>query len=721
MTGGTALLEQGLAAHRQGDLAGALALYRQVLALDRANADATHLIGVIAYQTGDPATAINVIGRAIALDDRNPAYHSNLGEALRATGALDRAAASHARAIALDVNFTEAHRNLGVVELARGDAQAAADSFRRALARDPRSAPAWHGLGLASEALGRMADASDAYRQCLRHEPAHAEARRHLDALPPIPALALPASASPADITLADLRELCRKPGGPDRLAVIEALCETLLQGGTAAPRPILDALEAEAACGDPILDASVQFRLSGDLYHYERLIHTVMGNGDAWPLDVAHAVYWSINRQLFLGRALGTRLAAFTAGDLPRFYRWILRELQRRHAVRPKPFRSRFQPESQAEPATPRRIVLVTNQFTRPMHQPSRDAFDYARRLQDDFGCAVLLVNGNLLPSALVTAFVPPFQAVVTPDLAGPVAVTADGATVQTWSSVERSLSETKIRGLVDAIEGFDPDLVLSFGGSVLAADLFAGVRPTLCLPTTSGLTCSLADIVLSFDGGDPTAGLPEEYRAPFAERSRPFVFGYSAPAAAQGARRAGFGLPDDAFVFTVVGGRLDDEVTAAFLDQLDALLDQCPDALVVFAGPVRTLADRLARARNAGRLRSLGFVAEIRALYQVADAYLNPPRQGGGGSAAYALADGVPVVTLNQGDVAAVAGPDRAVDTPDAFAERARRLYRDPAFRHGEAAEARRRFAALDARHGAVERLLAYGRELTGRFAGR
>ncbi|MGF7177995.1 tetratricopeptide repeat protein [Azospirillum doebereinerae] len=716
MNAGASLLDQGLTAHQRGDLQGALALYRQVLALDRANADAVHLIGVIAYQTGDPATAIDVIGRAIALDDRNPAYHSNLGEALRVTGALDRAAESHARAIGLDPDFADAHRNLGVVELARGNADAAADSFRRALARDAESAPAWHGLGLALETLGRVAEARDALDECLRRDPAHADARQRRDALPTPPEPSLEPAPQAADWTallLRDLRAQCRTPGGPERLAVIEQLCATLLNGQPAAPRAILDALEEEPLCGDPILDASAQFRLSGDLIHYERLIHTVTAHGADWPLAVAQAVYWSISRQVFLGRPLATRLVAFTAGDLPRFYRWILREVKRRCAVAPKPFRPR--------PGPPHRIVLVTNQFTQPMHQPSRDAFDYARRLQDDFGCAVLLVNGNLMPAALVTAFVPSFQAMVTPSLAGPVAVTENGATVRTWSSVEPTLTETKIHGLVDAVEGFDPDLVLSFGGSVLAADLFAGVRPTLCIPTTSGATCSLADIVLSFDGGDPTAGLPEEYRAPFAERHRPFVFGYSAPPEAQGASRAAFGLPEDGFLFTVVGGRLDDEVTPAFLDRLDRILDRCPGVRIAFAGPVISLPDRLAKTRNAGRLHILGYVPEIRALYRLAGAYLNPPRQGGGGSAAYALADGVPVVTLAQGDVAAIVGPAHGVDSLDDFVARAERLCRDPDFHRAESAQARRLFAAVDARHAAAEQLLAYGRELADRFAAR
>lgn len=711
------LLNQGLAAHQAGDLQSALALYRQALAADQRCADAIHLIGVIAYQTGDPFTAIDVIGRAIALDDRNPAAHSNLGEALRATGALDRAAACHARAVELDPNFVDAYQNLGVVLIAQGKPAEAADAFNRALARNQGLAPAWYGLGLALEAQGHAPEALDAFARCLERDPNHAEAKQRLAGAPaasaaqPTPS---PSDRTPAylEVALRDLRALCRESGGVERLERIGALCDTLLQGGKAVAPAVLDALTAERLTEDFILETSILFHLSGDLYHYERLLHLLMDGGDRLPLDVAHYTYWCITRQMFLGRALPTRAAAFNAHDLPRFYRWIVGETRRRLGVRPKPFTA-------PRPA-PQRVVIVTNQFLMPMHQPSRDAFDYARLLQDSFGCEVLLVNGNLMPSVPFNAFVPPFTAAVSDALAGHTPITQDGHTVAVWSSVERSLSEDKIRSLVETIDGFDPDLVVSFGGSVIAADLFAGVRPTICLPTTSGLTISLADIVLGYDDGDPTAGLPEEYRAPYAAQFRPFRFGFSAPAQNSAASRAAFGLPDDGFLFVVVGGRLDQEVDQGFVDRLDTLLDLCPRAVVAFAGPVRMLPSRLATARHAGRLRPLGFVAEIRSLYRLAGAYLNPPRQGGGGSAAYALADGVPVVTLNQGDVAAVVGTERAVDGWDAFIERAKRLCHDRDFRAEESEAAQRRYATIDTRHQSVDRLLAYGRDLLDRHRG-
>lgn len=715
MTDPAALLAAGLTAHQGGDLSGALALYRQVLALERDNAEAIHLIGVIAYQTGDPATAVNVIGRAIARDDGVAAYHSNLGEALRALGRLDEAVAAYGRAVELDPGFADAHRNLGIAELARGNAAAAAACFNRVLARDPDSVAALHGLGLALDAQGRIAEATVAYTACLERDPGHAEAHARLAARPPSAATPIATVAAPAggwaDIVLEDLRAQCAKPGGLEQFALIDAFCEALLQDGGRAAPALLERMEDQPLSTDIILDCAVRFRLSRDLVHYQQLIHAVMAAGEQWPLEVAQSVYWGMQRQLFLGRALPTRQPAFVADDLPRFYRWILRQVAERSGVRPRPVRLR--------PGTPQRVAIVTNQFTWPMHQPSRDAFDYARRLEEAGGCAVLLVNANLLPTAPFCAFIPPFVASMTPELDGSMPVGEAGATVRSWSSVDRSMSADKFRGLVDAVEGFDPDLVISFGGSVLAADLFAGVRPTLCIPTTSGLTVSEADLLLTFEEGDPTAGLPEEYRGRFARRLRPFRFGYTAPPAPAAARRSDFGLAEDGFLFVVVGARLGLEVDRAFVAALDRLLDDCPGALVAFAGAEDGLEALLGGARHAGRMRRLGFVQEIRGLYRVAGAYLNPPRQGGGGSAAYALAEGVPVVTTAQGDVAAVAGPDSCVADLDGLVARAARLCRDADFHGTESAAARRRFAAIDIRNESVGRLLDYGRELSGRYA--
>ncbi|NUB16987.1 glycosyltransferase, partial [Azospirillum brasilense] len=168
-----------------------------------------------------------------------------------------------------------------------------------------------------------------------------------------------------------------------------------------------------------------------------------------------------------------------------------------------------------------------------------------------------------------------------------------------------------------------------------------------------------------------------------------------------------------DASFCFGGGRTRLDLEVTAEFLALADSILDRCPGAVIVFAGEVEQLPARLAAARNGARMRSLGHLKDIRAFYRRCHAYLNPSRQGGGGSAAYAIAEGLPVVTLAWGDVASVAGAGIPVTDTAAYVERAAALVADPALRERQAELSRVRFRTVGDRHRCTERLLAYGEE--------
>ena len=362
---------------------------------------------------------------------------------------------------------------------------------------------------------------------------------------------------------------------------------------------------------------------------------------------------------------------------------------------------------------ATPRgevkRIALITNQMLGAGHQPTADAFDFARRLQDEFGREVVIINPNAMAITGENGFVPEYTYNITEEYAGEQIIAAFGARVRMVSFPQKRFDEEKVNAIVDYVDGFDPDVIVAFGGSNVVADLFSGARPVICLPTSSGLPLSMGRLVLGYGESDTAEGWP----ADMAERFRPFSFGWSLPPAGPERSRADFGLPEDGPLFIVVGNRLDQEAGPDFLALADSLLDRLPDARIAVAGGVETLPQRIAALRNAGRVHALGDVEDVRALHRLATAYLNPRRQGGGGSAAFALADGVPVVTFAAGDVATVAGPGFIVADDAAFLERAAALAGDAAFRDGQSAEARARFAAVGDRRASVERLLAYGLE--------
>lgn len=467
----------------------------------------------------------------------------------------------------------------------------------------------------------------------------------------------------------------------------------------------LAERLERDVPVNDTIRLRSVLFHLTGDLYHLERILHYLILGGDSADPAALHYTHWCISRQLFLGTASGEKMETFVACDLFRYYTAMVRQIARRWGLTPARAAFRDGPI--------RRVAVVTNQFTNQGHQPTRDCFDFAARMQDDFGLDVAIINVNGMPARVENVFIPPMVAEVAADLEGVYALKMFGRQVKVASFTEPAFSQDKLRVIVEAIDGYDPDLIVAFGGSNIVADLYAeaDARPVVAIPTTSSITVSLAHIVLGYEENDHTRSIPVLYRAPFARRFRPFTFGFTPPPS--DGKRVETGFPDDTFLFAVVGTRLELEVGAETLELFDEILERCPDSALVFAGEVKELPGRLAALRNRGRMRCLGHVPDIRAFYARCHVFLNPPRQGGGGGASYALAEGVPVISYGSGDVASNAGPAFCVSDRDAYLARAVTLATDAEALAEARLAAKARFVEIGDRTRCVERLLAYGEE--------
>ena len=452
----------------------------------------------------------------------------------------------------------------------------------------------------------------------------------------------------------------------------------------------------------------SLLFHLSGDLYYLERIVHYCDMVSDRADPEFLHYIYWCIMRQMFLGRAEPSK-ASFGPCDLFRLYECLLALIETHWSPGPRATPKRA--------ATMRpRVCFITNQFLGQRHQPSRDCSDFAMRLQTAHGADVAVINANLMPLKAPATFIPPFTATLEKGFKGAQSLEIGSATLPMVSFTEIDFGREKISRIVRTVESFRPDVLVAFGGANIIADLFARARacPTLLLPTTTGPVHSFADIILGFDQRDWTADLPPIHRQPFGGRFRPFTFGYSLPPLAP--ETDTYALPDGAPVFAIVGNRLDYEVSSSFIALLERLLDQVPQAVVVFVGGVEALPARLKGSRHAARLLTLGYVNDVRSLFRRCVAFLNPPRQGGGGGAAYALAEGLPVVTAPLGDVASVAGSAACVADDGGFLARAAALAIDADFRATESDNARARFAKAGDRAAAAAQLMTYCHDLIG-----
>jgi len=165
--GGGGDLAHGYALQRQGRLAEAAAVFRQVIAREPHNADALHLLGVTVGQMGKPQEAVTLIGAAAEARPSNPYIHCNLGNALSSAGQHAKAADAFARAATLKPDLLAAHRGRAIAELSQRHYEEALASIERALALQPGDAVMLANRGNALRALGRLPESLASYDRSL--------------------------------------------------------------------------------------------------------------------------------------------------------------------------------------------------------------------------------------------------------------------------------------------------------------------------------------------------------------------------------------------------------------------------------------------------------------------------------------------------------------------------------------------------------------------------
>lgn len=186
------LLDNGRFYHRQGRLAEAADIYRQVARADPANALAHHLLGLVYHQQSLNPDALRSLGEAARLEPKNPLYRVGLAEALYVGkqdarvaaelteagklepqtgplllrqavlwGQLDRAAEAAAaaeRAVTLQPDLGDAHQVLGMLLRERGELARAAEHLAMARNATPAPIDPTTSYGFALLALGRYAE-----------------------------------------------------------------------------------------------------------------------------------------------------------------------------------------------------------------------------------------------------------------------------------------------------------------------------------------------------------------------------------------------------------------------------------------------------------------------------------------------------------------------------------------------------------------------------------
>lgn len=265
--------------------------------------------------------------------------------------------------------------------------------------------------------------------------------------------------------------------------------------------------------------------------------------------------------------------------------------------------------------------------------------------------------------------------------------------AGVNAWISDAQLSLTARWRQMLALLRDYDPDLVMFVGlYSPLLQPLYEA-RPVLALCVHAVAPMAPADVWLAADAqlagragqawGD---ALPPAWghHHPFRVQLKP----EPAPLA-----RAELGLQDDSLVLVSVGARLATEIDGAWARRMLDVLERHPRAVWLLAGGAGAVPAAL-QAAAPGRIRTLAHRDDLRAVLRCCDIYVNPPRVGGGLSAAEAMAEGLPVLALAGADAGSKLG---ALAQPDdeAYFAALDALLADAALRHATGAALRRHFA--------------------------
>jgi tetratricopeptide (TPR) repeat protein len=220
-------LAQAKACHGAGQLPEAEQLYRQILEVDSANAEAHYQLGIVLAQQrkldeaiscfeqacrlkpdslemaqnlrralaardylqgmafsaqGNLSEAAACYRRVLQLQSDNVAAQGNLGHILRKQGMLEESAACYRRILELDPKCAEAHNDLGITSEQQSRLDEAIGHYRRAVELRPDFAYAHNNLGAVLAKQSQLAEAVACYRQALRYQPDFAEAHNNLGA-----------------------------------------------------------------------------------------------------------------------------------------------------------------------------------------------------------------------------------------------------------------------------------------------------------------------------------------------------------------------------------------------------------------------------------------------------------------------------------------------------------------------------------------------------------
>lgn len=161
---------------KAGRLKQAKSVYLKILSKHPTSTEAHFQMAVLLHDEGDAAGAVRHFQQLLQLSPNLAEVHFNLGTILVQLGRKHEAAESFRRAVELQPSMSDAHNNLGLVLRDQGDVEGAIDCFESAVRHSPRFVSGLLNLGNTLLKCSRSDRAVEVCRMARELQPELAEA-----------------------------------------------------------------------------------------------------------------------------------------------------------------------------------------------------------------------------------------------------------------------------------------------------------------------------------------------------------------------------------------------------------------------------------------------------------------------------------------------------------------------------------------------------------------
>lgn len=331
------------------------------------------------------------------------------------------------------------------------------------------------------------------------------------------------------------------------------------------------------------------------------------------------------------------------------------LRDYHKRNIMRWKEQISIHATWKPVEKRNPGRIVIITEQLLSDLHAPTKAVLDLAYMMQHRMGFEVLLVSIPINSSGL--------------DEIWHNAIRMSAVEKYNTEVIDRKYKDESFFGyqitmaegnnrdyslLLSYLLEWNPLLVYNFGVINPIADLLVEYTTVAAQSMSIRLPISEAQMLITLQEKEKIEISAAQRIIQF--KRRPLFFGDQKRIHT----REEYGIQKNQFVCVIVGNRLETEIDEAFVEMVCGLSSEREDIAFLFIGKTGVKAEEFKGKISNRQVYFLDFCDDLLGIYKIMDLYVNPKRQGGGYSAAMAIAAGLPVVTCDYGDVAYHVGQD-------------------------------------------------------------